>query len=260
MPEELLHKTNTGISSEFFVAGELARRGFNVTLTFGNTKAIDLLVEKDGKLIPIQVKGIQRTSSICWNLSIEKLKDPSLIFVLVNLHADTLQQPEYFILTAAEVKEHFKPTKSGRDYLDYNLAVRLNLNKENKWYKILNNKEETFTKEAALTEKTNLLSSMNWDGYCPESALEGKRVRMRLNSDDFYESEATGLQIAIWPGLQAIIMNFRGRGEWRSTITFADEIENGELLSPQTTDSAPFNNGELFKGEEEVVDFISKIK
>ena len=260
MPEELLHKTNTGISSEFFVAGELARRGFNVTLTFGNTKAIDLLVEKDGKLIPIQVKGIQRTSSICWNLSIEKLKDPSLIFVLVNLHADTLQQPEYFILTAAEAKEYFKPTKLGRDYLDYNLAVRLNLNKEDKWDKILNSKKETLMTQDIATNKAGLLSSMYWDGYCPESALAGKKVRMRLNSDDFYESVATGLQIAIWPGVQAIIMNFRGKGEWRTIMTFADEIENGEILSPQTTDYPPFNNNELFKGENEVVDFIQKIK
>jgi len=32
MSEELLHKTNTGIASEFLVAGELARRGFNVPL------------------------------------------------------------------------------------------------------------------------------------------------------------------------------------------------------------------------------------
>lgn len=60
MSNELLHKNNTGISSEFLVAGELARRGFNVTMTFGNTKALDLLVEKEGKLISVQVKGIHR--------------------------------------------------------------------------------------------------------------------------------------------------------------------------------------------------------
>ena len=98
-----------------------------------------------------------------------------------------------------------------------------------------------------------------WNGYCPESWLQGKTVRMKLNSNDFYESEATGLQIAIWPGVQAVILNFRGKGEWRSTITFADEIENGEILSPQTTDRAPFNIGQLFKSEEEVMSYISKI-
>ena len=134
MSEELLHKTNTGIASEFLVAGELARRGYNVTLTFVNTKAIDLIVEKDGKLIPIQVKGIQRRKSLCWNLSLAKIQDHSMVYILVNLNADTLEAPEYFILTEQEVKEHFKPTKSGRDYLDYNLAVRLEF--EAKWGKI----------------------------------------------------------------------------------------------------------------------------
>lgn len=125
MAQELLHKTNTGIASEFLVAGELARRGFNVTLTLGNTKAIDLLIEKDGRLIPIQVKGIQRRKSICWNISLGKIKDHALLYVLVNLNADSLETPECFILNEQEVKQHFKPTKSGRDYLDYNSAVRL---------------------------------------------------------------------------------------------------------------------------------------
>lgn len=57
MSEDLLHKSNTAISSEFLAAGELARRGYNVTLTLGNTKAIDLLIEKEGKLIPIFLRS-----------------------------------------------------------------------------------------------------------------------------------------------------------------------------------------------------------
>ena len=134
MKNDLLHKTNTGISSEFLVAGELARRGYNVTMTLGNTKAIDLIIEKEGSLIPIQVKGIQRKASICWNLSLAKLKDQKIMYVLVNLNADTLEQPEYFILTETEVKKHFKATKSGRDYLDYKLAERLGF--QNKWEKL----------------------------------------------------------------------------------------------------------------------------
>jgi len=134
MAAELLHKSNTGISSEFLVAGELTRRGYNVTLTLGNTKAIDLLIEKDGKLIPIQVKGIQRKASICWNISLSKIQGYSLIYVLVNLNADNYSQPEYFVLTEKEVKKYFKSTKSGRDYLDYNLAVRLGL--QNGWEKL----------------------------------------------------------------------------------------------------------------------------
>ncbi len=41
-----LEKSQTGIASEFYVAGELSRRGYNITLTFENTKGIDLWVQK----------------------------------------------------------------------------------------------------------------------------------------------------------------------------------------------------------------------
>ena len=99
-----------------------------------------------------------------------------------------------------------------------------------------------------------------WDGYCPESMLKGKRVRMKLNDSDFFESEETGLQIAVLKGVQAIILNFRGKGEFRSTPAFADDIENGELLSPQTSERIPFNNGEIFKSNEELKEYIKTIK
>lgn len=134
MEKTLLDKANTGIACEFLAAGELARRGYNVTMTFGNTKALDLLVEKDGKLVSVQVKGIQRIKSICWNISLSKLDDLKAFYVLVNLNADTLEAPEYFILTEAEVKKHFKPTKSGRDYLDYNEAKRQGF--QDRWEKL----------------------------------------------------------------------------------------------------------------------------
>jgi predicted AAA+ superfamily ATPase len=134
MDDKLLHKSNTGISAEFFVAAELARRGFNVTLTFGNTKSIDLIIEKEGRLIPVQVKGIQRIKSICWNISMDKLDPKNILYILVNLNADSLEQPEYFILTENEVREHFKPTNSKRDYLDYNYAKKLGF--QDAWHKI----------------------------------------------------------------------------------------------------------------------------
>lgn len=133
MADNLLHKTQSGIAGEFLAAGELARRGFNVTLTLGNTKAIDLLIEKEGKLFPVQVKTIQRRKSICWNISLSKIEGHHLCYILVNLNADTLESPEYYLLTEEEVRQHFKPTKSGRDYLDYSVAQRLDF--QNRWDK-----------------------------------------------------------------------------------------------------------------------------
>ncbi len=100
-----------------------------------------------------------------------------------------------------------------------------------------------------------------WNGYCPESWLQGKKIRMRLNRNDFYESEETGLQIAILPGVQAIILKFRGEGKFRSTPQFADEIENGEMLSPQNMERPPFNHPATIFGESEEIDkYIQAIK
>lgn len=100
-----------------------------------------------------------------------------------------------------------------------------------------------------------------WNGYCPESWLKGKKVRMRLNRNDFFESEETGLQIAILSGVQAIILNFRGKGDFRSTVNYADEIENGEMLSPQNSQYPPFNNPTtIFNDSKEIEDYINNIK
>lgn len=110
---------------------------------------------------------------------------------------------------------------------------------------------------------TNMIGtkiSNMWNGYCPESLLKGKTVRMRLNQHDFFESEETGLQICIIPGVQAVILNFRGKGKFRTTPNYGDEVENGELLSPQNTDRPPFNNPTVAFGDsEEIENYIVTI-
>lgn len=105
------------------------------------------------------------------------------------------------------------------------------------------------------------LTNTFWTGYCPESALKGEQVRMRLNSYDLFESEKTGLQIAVFSGVHAIMLKTRGNGKFRNTPNFGDEVVNGELLSPQTADLPPFNNdGAIFNEIEEVVNYIKIIK
>ena len=99
-----------------------------------------------------------------------------------------------------------------------------------------------------------------WNGYCPECWSKGKSVRMKLNTNDFFECKGTGLQICVLRGTQAIILNFRGAGNFRTTATYADEIENGEVLSPQTTDFPPFNAGVIFNETEEIYKYINTIK
>lgn len=54
------------------------------------------------------------------------------------------------------------------------------------------------------------------EGYCPESLLAGKKVKMRINESDFWESPETGLQILGWYPLYAVVLPFRGRGRFKS--------------------------------------------
>ena len=102
--------------------------------------------------------------------------------------------------------------------------------------------------------------AITWDGYCPESFLNGRKVRMRLNHWDFYESEETKLQICVLSGVQAVVLNFRGKGKFRDTPSFADEAVNGEVLSPQNTSRPPFNNPPaIFETKEELENYIKSI-
>jgi hypothetical protein len=117
-----LEKNQTGIASEFYAAGELSRLGYNVTITFGNTKSIDLLIQKDTEIFKVQVKGIQTTKSICWNLDKTKVTR-DIYYILINLHVDRPEmKPDFFVLTGNEALFLFKDTPkhgSKRTYLDY---------------------------------------------------------------------------------------------------------------------------------------------
>jgi len=103
----------------------------------------------------------------------------------------------------------------------------------------------------------NLNFDQLFDGYCPESKLSGKSVRMRLNANDFYESEASGLQIAIsYPGVQAAVLKRRGSGKFKNTVSYADSLENGELLSPQKIERFPFFSDVVFANQEQFAQFL----
>lgn len=123
-----LERSQTGIASEFYVAGELSRRGYDVTVTFGNTKAIDLIIHRGTNLFKVQVKGIQTNASICWNIDKTKIT-PDVYFVLINLHVDKPKlKPEFFVMTGSEALTVFKDTpKMGerRAYLDYKALKRM---------------------------------------------------------------------------------------------------------------------------------------
>lgn len=50
---------NTNLAAEFYVLSILYRLGINAHLTLGNKKSVDIVVEKEDKVITIDVKGLK---------------------------------------------------------------------------------------------------------------------------------------------------------------------------------------------------------
>ncbi len=96
---------NTHIAGEMFVAAELAKRGYSVSLTMGNAKSVDLFAELDGQAICIQVKAIAHKRNSGWPLPFDKSKIiDDVIYVCVVLNAID-EHPSYYILLPQEVRE-----------------------------------------------------------------------------------------------------------------------------------------------------------
>ena len=99
------------------------------------------------------------------------------MYVFVNLNADTYDHPEFFVLTENEVSKHFKPTKSGRDYLDYNLAMDLGM--KDKWNSLspYSNNDLQFAKYFANPELALYMDDSQFGGAVP--SLNALRIQSR---------------------------------------------------------------------------------
>lgn len=94
-------RNNTGLSGEYFVAAELYRRGWSVGMTIGNAKAVDLFAEKDNNRNAIQVKAIYKKKNVGWPIMRDNIKH-GVMYVFVNLNADRMDKPDFFICTSKE--------------------------------------------------------------------------------------------------------------------------------------------------------------
>jgi len=99
-------RNSTHLAGEYFVAAELYRRGYHVGMTIGNAKAIDILAEKGGRNISIQVKAIRDKKSVGWPMMEDRVEEGIMyVFVLLN---DPETKPDYFIATGQEARSKVK--------------------------------------------------------------------------------------------------------------------------------------------------------
>jgi hypothetical protein len=105
-------KYKTQWASQFYAAAELTRRGYLVSLTFGNAPVADLLVvSPKQKHFMIDVKG--QSNRNFWLIQPREI-DEELFYVLVYLPKE-LAAPEFYILRCADMiakreayKEHIE--------------------------------------------------------------------------------------------------------------------------------------------------------
>ena len=111
------NKISTGNSGEYFVAGELERRGFTVAIPMSNVKDFDILAinRTTYKQYAIQVKTTRlRARKWTLNKKNEDLIGENIIYILVALNE--LDNPEYHIVPSKIIANTKK--KSHREWLD----------------------------------------------------------------------------------------------------------------------------------------------
>jgi len=148
----MIPKHLVGMAGEFAVASELCRRGIFTQVTFGNRKKIDLLIDKDGKYLKIQVKAKQKRA---WPGCRGVSGDDILVLVDYEKKADG-ERPDYYILTSEDwtdllVSNYQEKIDSGElvidedncpiwanNYKGHSLPAKQVTEHKEKWEKIFN--------------------------------------------------------------------------------------------------------------------------
>ena len=103
-------KSHRGNASQFFIAGELCRRGYSAVVTLGNTPNVDILCSNNEgtKFAHIQVKTFvpgNRTCSV--GMKAMKAVGPSFFWVLGGIPTVGSDRPfEYYIIPSKDMAEN----------------------------------------------------------------------------------------------------------------------------------------------------------
>lgn len=150
MTDKTNDKNHRGSASQFFVAGELCRRGLVAVVTMGNTPNTDILCSNRSgtKFVHIQVKTfVPGNHTVSVGKKAEKYYGNNFIWVLAGIpHADSDSPFEYFIVPSGEVSKNVKeshqlwldtPGKNGQAHNDTTMrTIQLPPRKSNNGWSI----------------------------------------------------------------------------------------------------------------------------
>lgn len=113
-------KSTRGNASQFFVAGELCRRGYSAVVTLGNTPNTDILCSnlEGTRFVHIQVKTFIPGNKTCSvGAKAEKNFGENFFWVLAGIPEPLSQSSfQYYIIPAKEMSENI--FKGHRDWLE----------------------------------------------------------------------------------------------------------------------------------------------
>ncbi len=129
-------KSTRGNASQFFVAGELCRRGYSAVITLGNTPNTDILCSNiDGtKFVHIQVKTFVPGNKTCSvGQKAEKIKTNKFFWVISGIpHPNQNSDFEYYIIPSKIMSKNItashklwmsKTGKNGRPHNDSKMRI-----------------------------------------------------------------------------------------------------------------------------------------
>ena len=96
------------------MADKFCHGGWSAGMTIGNAKAVDIFAEKNKRIVEIQVKSIYKKKNVGYSMMQAKIRK-DCFYIFMNLNADTMEMPEYFILTSSEAKKQVKQYRTRGD-------------------------------------------------------------------------------------------------------------------------------------------------
>jgi hypothetical protein len=131
-----MDKSHRGNASQFFVAGELCRRGHVAVVTLGNTPNTDILCSnrEGSKFLHIQVKTfVPGNKTVSVGRKAERNFGANFIWVLAGIPTPNMNEPfDYYIIPSSEVSVHVSeqhqrwlnmPGKNGNPHKDSNVRA-----------------------------------------------------------------------------------------------------------------------------------------
>ena len=103
-------KSFRGNASQFFIAGELCRRGYAAVVTLGNTPNVDILCSnvEGTRFAHIQVKTFEPGNRTC-SVGMKAIKEfgPTFFWVLGGIPSIESARPfEYYVIQSKEIAKH----------------------------------------------------------------------------------------------------------------------------------------------------------